>query len=462
MVYAAGLRPSLTDIDSAVTVAMAAGQIWRRTPLSVREACLQRYALVLQSHTEAICAIIALETGKPIWECNAEVQSMIQKISITIAAYQARCSDNTFALGTKQIHVKHCPHGVMAVLGPFNFPGHLPLGHIAPAVLAGNSVVFKPSIHTPQTAFLLTTLWQEAGLPDGVLNLVFGGAEEGRYLVSHPDVAGVCFTGSAAVGIAISQAIAHTPWKIVALEMGGNNPLVVVDWSDMAAVVDLIVVSAYQTAGQRCTCARRLIVVDTPENRALLHALVMRIGQLIVDKPDAVPVPFMGPVISVDMARSLYDIYLGVLARGGQVLVPTEDPGRGAFLHPALVDVTDVDMPDVEYFGPILWLTWVPDFQKALFVAGNTAYGLVAGLVARSHEDFSFFTDQVRAGVYSHNCPTIGASSAAPFGGVGMSGNHRPSAYYAADYCAYPTVHSVADSVRSGGAILGIRDDSDR
>jgi len=382
---------------------------------------------------------------------------MVQKIPISITAHKERCTTKQFAAGTREIHVKHHPHGVMAVLGPFNFPGHLPNGHIVPALLAGNTVVFKPSEHTPLTGLLMAELWKKAGLPAGVLNLVFGGKDVGIAVVTHPLISGVCFTGSASAGIAISKLIAPTPWKILALEMGGNNPLVILDWENQDAVMDLILISAFQTSGQRCTCARRLILLDTPQNRHLVAALPARISDLKIGTPDSVPEPFMGPVISTQTAAQLYARYQQIIGQGATIIVPMTDPDGRAFLNPAILDTTGIRISDDEAFGPLLTMQWASTSDEAYTMAANTQYGLSAGLVATDAAHFERFTHAVPAGIYTFNCPTTGASSAAPFGGVGMSGNHRASAYYAADYCAYPTAMSTSDSVAPTPELPGFR-----
>ncbi len=382
---------------------------------------------------------------------------MVQKIPISITAYQERCPQKQFQAGNREIHVKHHPHGVMAVLGPFNFPGHLPNGHIVPALLAGNTVVFKPSEHTPQTGLRMAQLWKEVGLPAGVLNLVFGGKNVGEALVTHPDVAGVCFTGSAQAGIAISKSVAHTPWKILALEMGGNNPLLIIDWDDRDAVIDLILISAFQTTGQRCTCARRLILLDTPQNRTLVHTLPARIAAVKIGGPDSLPEPFMGPVISAQAAAQLYARYQHMLGQGATTLVPMRNPDGSAFVTPAVLDTTGIAISDDEAFGPLLTVQWANTIDTAYAMAANTRYGLSAGLIAKEAQHFEAFTATVPAGIYTFNCPTTGASSAAPFGGVGMSGNHRASAYYAADYCAYPTAMSTSNNVSPTPDFPGFR-----
>jgi len=423
-----------------------------------REDMLRLYAETLTTHSDDIANTISLETGKPLWESRTEVQAMVQKIPISITAHKERCPTKQFPAGNRQIHVKHHPHGVMAVLGPFNFPGHLPNGHIVPALLAGNTIVFKPSEHTPLTGLLMAELWKRAGLPAGVLNLVFGGKDVGKTLVTHTLISGVCFTGSAAAGIAISKLVAATPWKILALEMGGNNPLVVLDWDNQDNVMDLIIMSAFQTSGQRCTCSRRLILLDTAENRHLIKELPGRIAALTIGAPDSRPEPFMGPVISTQAATQIYDRYQALLGRGARPIVPMHNPEDSAFLNPAILDTTRISVvSDDEFFGPLLTLQWASTIDAAYVMAAHTRYGLSAGLVAKDPAQFDAFTAAVPAGIYTHNCPTTGASSAAPFGGIGMSGNHRASAYYAADYCAYPTATSMSASVAPTPDLPGFR-----
>ena len=403
--YWQGREASPDDINNAVIAAHQATQNWQTLSLDAREELLRVYAETLHTHSETITQTISLETGKPLWECRTEVQAMVQKIPISITAYLERCPQKQFPAGNREIHVKHHPHGVMAVLGPFNFPGHLPNGHIVPALLAGNTVVFKPSEHTPQTGLLMAQLWKEAGLPDGVLNLVFGGKDVGKALISHDLISGVCFTGSAAAGIEISQHIAATPWKILALEMGGNNPLIIIDWDDQDAVIDVILISAFQTTGQRCTCARRLILLDTAQNRNMVAHLTKRISALRIGAPDSQPEPFMGPVISAKAAAQIYARYREIMATGASSMVAIQDPNGSAFLNPGLVDTTGLQISDDESFGPLLTLQWCANLDDAYTAAANTQYGLSAGLVAKERVHFETFTQRVPAGIYTYNCP---------------------------------------------------------
>ena len=337
-------------------------------------------------------------------------------------------------------YVRHKPHGVVLVLGPFNLPAHLPNGHIMPALLAGNTVVLKPSELTPAISEKIMQCWQQADLPKGVINMLQGAGAVGKQLVEHPGIDGIFFTGSSATGNKIQETILKYPSRIIALEMGGNNPLVVYKPGDIKAAVYNTIQSAFITAGQRCTCARRLIVVKDSVGEAFVQQLILATKKIKVGAYTDKPEPFIGPVISNAAAEKILNSYQAWLDLDAKVLVPlTRLDANLAFLTPGIIDVTSViNPPDTEIFGPLLSLTWVKDFASAIRAANNTKYGLSAGLLCSEPDLYAEFFKHIRAGIVNWNRPLTGASSAAPFGGIGQSGNHRPSAYYAADYCAYP------------------------
>jgi len=439
------------DAEAEVAAARAAWASWAARPFSFRIETLRRFANVARGKLDPFADLIARETGKPLWEARTEVEAVINKVEISISAYADRTAQRRLdgAMGTR-VAVRHKPHGVLGVLGPYNFPAHLPNGHIVPALIAGNAVVFKPSEKTPAVGAFLTGLYHEAGVPEGVVRCVQGGPDAGRALAGSPGIDGLLFTGSARAGLALHRQFAETPQKILALEMGGNNPIVVWDAKDLHAAAAIVVQSAYMTAGQRCTAARRLIVRDG-DHEALAEAILGLIDRLIVDHPHATPAPFMGPVIDNDAADRLQEAVLDLMGKGARAIrrLDRKDPDK-PFLTPALIDTSAVERrPDAELFGPVLQMIRVPDFDAALVEANATRYGLSASLIGGSPEMYDRFWAVVRAGVVNWNRPTNGAPSTAPFGGIGLSGNHRPSAYYAADYCAYPVTSSEAESPRA-------------
>jgi succinylglutamic semialdehyde dehydrogenase len=328
----------------------------------------------------------------------------------------------------------------MAVMGPYNFPGHLPNGHIIPALLAGNSVVFKPSEFTPGVGEAMARAWECAGLPAGVLNLVQGGREVGAALLEAPELAGVLFTGSAATGAHIHRRFAGRPEVILALEMGGNNPLIVWEPAEPLAAANLIVHSAFLTTGQRCSCARRLILPEGAFGDAVLARLLELAESLAQGAWSADPAPFMGPLVR-EQAAVRAAAAAGALS--GRALTPLMRDG--AFLGPHVLDMGAAPpAPDEEIFAPVLQVFRARDFDAALVRANATRFGLAGGLISEDAALWERTQRELRAGVLNWNRPTTGASSSLPFGGPGLSGNGRPSAYYAADYCAWPMAMQTA------------------
>jgi succinylglutamic semialdehyde dehydrogenase len=449
------------DAAAEVAAARAAWPEWAAHSVTYRMETLRRFANVVRAREPEFAELIARETGKPLWEAKTEVGSVIAKVEISVEAYLDRTPTRRMeaAMGNK-VAVRHKPHGVLAVLGPYNFPAHLPNGHIVPALIAGNAVVFKPSEKTPATGAMLVDCFREAGVPEGVIRLLIGGPAEGKALAAEPGIDGLLFTGSAGAGASLARQFAETPQKILALELGGNNPIVVWDTPDLPAAAAIIVQSAFLSAGQRCTAARRLIVEDG-NHQPLIDEVVKLMDRIIVDHPMADPQPFMGPVIDLVTADILQDRFLGLMMKGGKPIRRLERPHEERpYLTPALIDMTDAKgRLDEELFGPVLQLIRVTDFDEAIDEANNTRFGLAASVLTKDPKLYDRFWANVRAGVINWNKPTNGAPSNAPFGGIGLSGNHRPSAFYAADYSAYPVTSVEADTTR---AVIteGLRDTS--
>ncbi|OYX63221.1 MAG: succinylglutamate-semialdehyde dehydrogenase [Novosphingobium sp. 32-60-15] len=453
-------RGKVGDVDDVVARARRAWPAWAAQPLATRIELVRRFANEVRKESDKLAEMIARETGKPMWEARTEVESVINKVEISIRAYAERTSQrklDSALQGTSAL--RHKPHGVMAVLGPYNFPAHLPNGHIVPALIAGNVVVFKPSEKTPATGELLALCFNRAGISAAVVQMLIGGPDTGQELVTHEGVDGVLFTGSAHAGIAINRKLAGNPGKMVALEMGGNNPIVMWDTPKMQDAVSLIAQSSFTSAGQRCTAARRLIVKESIYDE-VIDGVKRLADRIIVGAPFDDPPPYMGPVIDNRTADGLTESFVYLLSSGGRPIkhmVRLRDDLP--FLSPAIIDVTGVaDRPDVELFGPLLQVVKVNDFDEAIAEANSTRFGLSASLIGGTPQDYNRFWANIRAGVINWNRPTNGASSGAPFGGVGLSGNHRPSAFYAADYCAYPVASTEMDQPRASIGV-GLRSD---
>ncbi|PCK89641.1 succinylglutamate-semialdehyde dehydrogenase [Pseudomonas viridiflava] len=435
-----GQGATAEQVDLAVQAARQAFPGWARRSLQERIDVLEAFAARLKHHADDLARCIGEETGKPLWESATEVTTMVNKVAISVQSYRERTGEKSGPLGDATAVLRHKPHGVVAIFGPYNFPGHLPNGHIVPALLAGNTVLFKPSELTPKVAELTVKCWIEAGLPAGVLNLLQGDRETGIALAANTGIDGLFFTGSSRTGNALHQQFAGRPDKILALEMGGNNPLVVDEVQDVDAAVYTVIQSAFISAGQRCTCARRLLVPQGDWGDTFLARLVAVSETIEVGSFDQQPAPFMGSVISLDAALGLLDAQRILLAKGAVSLLEMRQPlAQSALLTPGIIDVTAVrERSDEELFGPLLQVVRYADFDAAIAEANDTHYGLAAGLLSDSEARYQQFWLESRAGIVNWNKQLTGAASSAPFGGVGASGNHRASAYYAADYCAYP------------------------
>ena len=444
-----GAEATADEVEQACQSARAAFVAWARRPLAERLEIIQRFATLLEQNKQQLATVISRETSKPLWETLTEVQSMVAKVAISVRAYHERTGESLTEMADGAASLRHRPHGVLAVFGPYNFPGHLPNGHIIPALIAGNTVVFKPSELTPWTAEETVKLWQAAGLPDGVLNLVQGGRSTGEALAQSSEIDGLLFTGSANTGYHLHQQLAGAPEKILALEMGGNNALIIDEITDIDAVVNLTIQSAFVSAGQRCTCARRLIIKNGTEGDAFIQRLVEVTRDLVVGQWDAQPQPFMGGVISLNAAQQILQAQQRLIDLGATPLLSVTQPdANSSLLSAGILEVTGVsNVPDEEYFGPLSCIYRYDSFDEALKIANATRFGLSVGLVSPDRDLFEHLLIEARAGIVNWNKPLTGASSAAPFGGVGASGNHRASAFYAADYCAWPMASLESDQV---------------
>lgn len=434
-----------SDVAEAVASARRAFHDWANLPQGDRTVILERYADEIEKRTDAIAETVSRDMGKVLWESRSEAATMKAKVAVSIAAQVERAGTKYSEANFGSSHLTHRPHGVMAVFGPFNFPGHLPNGHIVPALLAGNTCVFKPSELAPGVAFHMAEAFAAAGLPNGCLNIVHGGRETGGALL-NADINGLLFTGSAATGVHFHKHFAGRPEVILALEMGGNNPLIIWDPADIDAAADIAAQSAFLTSGQRCSCARRVILPQGAWGDRVADAIVARAEGLAIGAWDEEGM-FMGPLVSEKAAVNAVEFQEMLIARGGRALKALERLERGGgFVSAGVVDVTEAkDIPDEELFGPVMQIVRVRDFDEALERANATRYGLSGGLVSDDDALWVRAHREMRAGILNRNRPTAGASGAMPFGGPGLSGNFRPGAYYAADYCAWPQASQVSD-----------------
>lgn len=411
---------------------------WEELGLEHRKKVIKNFAHLMIDNSEEAAKIISEENGKPLWESKAEVNSLNNKVQAVFDAFDERAQTKIKEVNGRISVTRFRPHGVMAVLGPFNFPMSMPNSHIMPSLLAGNSIVFKPSERTPKSAEFYVDMWRKAGVPSGVLQVIHGDKEVGECLISQPEVNGVLFIGSRRAGVEIQKKLA-TSTKICALEMGGNSPLIIWDYNDVRAAIHITIQSAYISSGQRCSSARRIIINSAISN-VFIQSLITAIKNIIIGNPfDSDPIPFMGPLIDSIAVEHFLSDYDELISHGAKILVPTgivSELGNN-FVKPALVDVTGIQSDDREIFGPLLQLSIVDTLEQAVIEANATQFGLAAGIVTNSIDNYRFFYKLTKAGIINWNQPLTGSTTVAPFGGVKASGNYRPAGYLSVDYCSY-------------------------
>ena len=435
-------------VDEAVLAAKKAFDFWSGLEFQKRADLLMKLKSLYQIHKEDIAQLISREMGKPLWESRLEAQGMISKVDITlnysIKLIEEQCVEG-MPLNIKGV-TSYKPRGVMAVIGPYNFPGHLPNGSIIPALAAGNTVIFKPSEYTPMTGQLMAQLFSQAGFPKGVFNLIQGDGKISEKLVKHSDVDGVLFTGSYETGLKIKKATVEDYWKILALEMGGKNVSVVCKDALLDKAVYECVVGAFSTTGQRCSCTSRILVhkdISEPFIAKFLEVTKkLSIGHWSGDV-------FMGPLASLE-AQEKYFYFLDVAKKEkAEILLEAKKLDEGHFDHqfsgyyvsPSVycVDFSKASVyQQAEIFGPNVAISTVDNIDEALSINNSTGYGLVTSIFTQDEALYKRACQKAKVGLLNWNRSTVGANSKLPFGGLGRSGNDRPAGHFAIYYCTTP------------------------
>jgi alpha-ketoglutaric semialdehyde dehydrogenase len=416
---------SALDVEAAVDAASRAAREWRETTPIARAEILARAQAILTDRAEEIAAAITREQGKQINEAQGEVRRALSILDFTrgearrlggetLPAEDAR----TFAFTFRP------PIGVVGLISPWNFPLAIPMWKVAPALVSGCTAVLKPSPLTPLTASLMVQAFAEAGLPDGVLNLVQGDRSAGEALVEHPGVTGVSFTGSLPVGLAIQQAVAPRLAR-TQLELGGKNAVVVLDDADLDQAVDAVVLGAYGQAGQRCSATSRL-VVDQSVKDELLARLVERVGALRVGPGDNEDTDVC-PVVNAERMDACLDAVQTAVAEGASVAIGgdrvTDGLPPGYYVAPTiLVDVPrDSEIAHEEVFGPVLSVIDAAGFEDAIEVANSVKYGMSATVFTRDVARVFGAMDRFEAGMLHVNRPGVGSYAHLPHVGTKLS-----------------------------------------
>jgi succinylglutamic semialdehyde dehydrogenase len=445
-----GRSANKDQIHQAVLAASDAFDYWRKLDVCERLKYLHRFEHAVSVHKAELITALCEDTGRPYWEAKLELKAVADKTELAFEAYMQRTGERVMATTGGHIQLRHKPHGPLAVITPFSFPASIATSYIIPALLAGNTIIFKGSERTPKIADLLAQLWHQTGLPKGVFNHITGDAKVGEALTQHPDIQGVLFTGRTSTGISINQTLAASPNKLVCLNMSANNPLIIGEVHNHTAALYQIIHSAFISTGQRCSNARRLFLPNSHSGDKLIEQLIEQCHLLFIGKYDETPEPFMGPAINLPSVKHILKQQQALLSEGAHVLLSAHQANENsAFISPGLLDVTALkSIFDEEIFGPILQIHRYSTFDEALKLANQSQYLLTAGLISDNRRQFDEFDCTIQAGVVNWNQPITGISGAAPYGGVGLSSNHRPGGWYSADYCAYPTTTMYQHGVR--------------
>lgn len=435
-------------VPAAVEQAKRAFLPWSQVPLRQRIGKIKKFQKVLRLRQTELALLVAREVGKPIGEARREVERLVAKVDemLTAGLRLVRPFKVRVACGVRG-ECRWQPLGVLAVVGPFNFPAHTPGSHILPALLTGNTVVFKPSEQTPFVGQRLAECFHAAGFPPGVFNLVQGGASVGIQLVEQPQIAGVLFTGSTAAGMAIKAATLKAPWKNLALEMGGKNAALILRDADLELAARECVVAAFSMAGQRCNATSRLVVERKVAKRFLSRFLELarrvRIGYPLEEGV------LMGPLVSHE-AVGKFQRYLRMAEEVGfETLQPGKALGswgnrRGYYVTPSVhLQEQPSRNPSSRYrkeeiFGPDVAIYLVRDAEEAVALNNEVAYGLVTSVFTRSRKRFEALVCRIDTGMVNLNRGTIFSSGRLPFGGTKASGSFKPAGLFSPYYCTTP------------------------
>jgi alpha-ketoglutaric semialdehyde dehydrogenase len=416
------------EARAAVEAAADAFHEWRRTPAPARGKIVAKAARLMEAAKEELATILTLEEGKTISESRGELQRSINVAEFCAGESRRMNGETIFSeLPSNFVYTIKQPLGVVACVTPWNFPVAIPTWKIAPALVAGNTVVFKPATITPATAVRIVQIFEEAGIPPGVLNLILGsGSDAGDEIINHPAVKAVSFTGSNGVGIRMYEQVSRRGGKCQC-EMGGKNPVVILEDCDMDLAVENTAQGAFGSSGQRCTATSRAVVVDKIADefveRISKRAQSMRIG----DGMD--PQTEMGPSVDEGQFKTVLE-YLNIGKEDGATLVCGGDRAtgngldKGFFVRPTVFDHVTPEMRIAreEIFGPVLSVMRVKDFEEALTVANDTEFGLSSSIFTNDATRIFRFVDEIETGMTHINSPTTGGEAHIPFGGIKGTG----------------------------------------
>lgn len=430
-------------VEAVIDSAQKGFESWRKLSFEERISYLKRYQEVVRKKKDDIALALALEVGKPLWEAKTEASALDSKVSVTITDSYERIKQKTLKEVMPKIdgHVVSRPLGPSFVIGPFNFPCHLANGQILASLLAGNSVIFKPSEKTIYSAQLMVECFHEAGFPEGVINFINGTGHTASKITSDPRIKGIFFTGSRNVGLKILDNTYRDLNKLVALELGGKNSTILHHDTNISHALPELLRASFLTSGQRCTSTSMILVHRKIEQEFIdqFKALTQRIR---IAHPTSSPEPFMGPLIDEHAEKLYFDFCKFGVEEGAQELISPLKLDVGFEGHYVSPSIHYMEKPDLsgkfiqeEIFGPNCFFIPYDDIEEAIHIANSTPYGLAASVFTRTPEIYQLCLRDIESGLINLNRSTVGATARLPFGGLKNSGNHRPAAVSMIDHC---------------------------
>ncbi len=455
------------DVDKVIESANFGFKYWKRLSQQERNIYLKKYQDEVLKRKDEIAEAISYEMGKPLWESKTEVASVITKINVTIEDSLPRIQNKHFEniMPKTNGHIYFKPLGPSLIIGPFNFPCHLANGQILSALVAGNSIIFKPSEKTCYSAQLLIECFKAAGFPEGVINLIQGDGEVARRLLKEKTIKGVFFTGSKEVGKKILDITHYDLSKLVSLELGGKNTTILHYDANFDHALQELLKSCFLTTGQRCT-STSIVAIHRSIHEKFIDKFHDMAKKIIIDHPvEYTKEPFMGPLVD-QAAVDAYLLFMGMAKREGIQEIMRgkhlEKAKKGYYVTPSIHLSekwnNDSHFLHSEIFGPNVTFIPYDTIDEAIKIANATEYGLAAAVFSKDPQIFQLCVEEIDSGLINFNRSTVGASAKLPFGGVKNSGNYRPAALTTVDACVYQmaSLEVLSDEAEDIKSIIGL------
>lgn len=456
-------------IEQVIVSAQKGYETWRKLKFEERITYLKKYQEAVRARKDDIAMALALEVGKPLWEAKTEAASVDSKVTVTISDSYERIKQKTIKEVMPKIdgHMIYKPLGPSFIIGPFNFPCHLANGQILSALLAGNSIIFKPSEKTIYSAQLMIECFHEAGFPEGVINFINGTGVTASRLTSDKRIKGIFFTGSKAVGERILENTYKDINKLVALELGGKNATIIHHDTNMSHALPELLRACFLTSGQRCTSTSMILVHKKIEQEFIAQFTTLtkriRVGHPTKSTPEA----FMGPLIDQHAEKLYFDFCQTGLREGAEeILAPQKlDVGyKGYYVSPSIHYAKKPNLSgrfiQEEIFGPNCFFIPYENIEEAIHIANCTEYGLAASVFTRDPSIYELCLRDIDSGLINLNRSTVGATARLPFGGLKNSGNHHPAAVSMIDHCVnvISSLETLDDNSSKISDITGLKD----